>query len=249
MNTNAMYNLTYGLFVVTTNVNGKDYGCIVNTGLQVANPNKIAISVNKANYTCEMIQQSKTFTLSVLSESAVFDVFKHFGFQSGRNVDKFDGYNDVSRDAIGNAYLTKGTNAYLSVKVEQVVDLDSHMMFIGELVDGDVLSKEPSMTYAYYHANVKPKPQPKKAGKWVCKVCGYVHEGDELPEDFICPWCKHPASDFEYVPAEEPKKEEAKPLSKWVCKICGYVYEGEELPEDFICPWCKHPASDFEKVE
>lgn len=203
MNANAMYNLTYGLFVVTTNVNGKDYGCIVNTGSQVANPNKIAISVNKANYTCEMIQQSKTFTLSVLSESAVFDVFKHFGFQSGRNVDKFDGYNDVSRDAIGNVYLTKGTNAYLSVKVEQVVDLDSHMMFIGELVDGDVLSKEPSMTYAYYHANVKPKPQVKveetKKTKWVCKICGYVYEGEELPEDFICPWCKHPASDFEKV--------------------------------------------------
>lgn len=203
MNANAMYNLTYGLFVVTTNVNGKDYGCIVNTGSQVANPNKITISVNKANYTCEMIQQSKTFTLSVLSESAVFDVFKHFGFQSGRNVDKFDGYNDVSRDAIGNVYLTKGTNAYLSVKVEQVVDLDSHMMFIGELVDGDVLSKEPSMTYAYYHANVKPKPQVKveetKKTKWVCKICGYVYEGEELPEDFICPWCKHPASDFEKV--------------------------------------------------
>lgn len=203
MNANAMYNLTYGLFVVTTNVNGKDYGCIVNTGSQVANPNKIAISVNKANYTCEMIQQSKAFTLSVLSESAVFDVFKHFGFQSGRNVDKFDGYNDVSRDAIGNAYLTKGTNAYLSVKVEQVVDLDSHMMFIGDLVDGDVLSKEPSMTYAYYHANVKPKPQVKveetKKTKWVCKICGYVYEGEELPEDFICPWCKHPASDFEKV--------------------------------------------------
>lgn len=203
MNTNVMYNLTYGLFVVTTNVNGKDYGCIVNTGSQVANPNKIAISVNKANYTCEMIQQSKTFTLSVLSESAVFDVFKHFGFQSGRNVDKFDGYNDVNHDAIGNAYLTKGVNAYLSVKVEQVIDLDSHMMFIGELVDGDVLSKEPSMTYAYYHANVKPKPQAKveetKQTKWVCKICGYVYEGEEVPADFICPWCKHPASDFEKV--------------------------------------------------
>ena len=129
-----------------------------------------------------------------------------------------------------------------------MIDLDSHMMFIGELVDGDVLSKEPSMTYAYYHANVKPKPQPKKAGKWVCKVCGYVHEGDELPEDFICPWCKHPASDFEYVPAEEPKKEEAKPLSKWVCKICGYVHEGEELPEGYVCPLCLHGTDDFEPI-
>ena len=204
MNTNAMYNLTYGLFVVTTNVNHKDYGCIVNTGLQVANPNKIAIAVNKANYTCEMIQQSKTYTLSVLSEAATFDVFKHFGFQSGRTVDKFEGYSDVKKDSLGNNYLTTGTNAYLSVEVEQMIDLDSHMMFIGELKDSDVLSKDASMTYAYYHANVKPKPQVKteeKKTKWVCKICGYVYEGEELPEDFICPWCKHPASDFEKVEA------------------------------------------------
>ena len=248
MNTNAMFNLTYGLFVLTTNVEGKDYGCIVNTGLQVANPNKLAISVNKANYTCEMIQKSKKFTLSVLSEEATFDTFKHFGFQSGRNVDKFEGFHDVAVDSLGNKYMTKGANAYLSVEVEHMVDLDSHIMFIGEAKDMDVLSKVPSMTYAYYHANVKPKPQPKEEkaqGKWVCKICGYTHEGDELPEDFICPWCKHPASDFEYIP---PKKEEKKAF-KWVCKICGYTYEGEQLPEDFICPWCKHPASDFEKVE
>lgn len=201
MNANAMYQLTYGLFVVSTNVEHKDYGCIINTGLQVANPNKIAISVNKANYTCEMIEKSKTFTLSVLSEKASFDVFKHFGFQSGRTVDKFEEYANVKRDNLGNYYLTKGTNAYLSIAVEQVIDLDSHIMFIGEVKDMDVLSKEPSMTYAYYHANVKPKPQlqPTKKTKWVCKICGYVHDDEVLPDDFICPWCKHPASDFEKV--------------------------------------------------
>lgn len=246
MNTKAMFQLTYGLFVVTTNVDGKDYGCIINTAVQVANPNKIAIAINKSNYTHDMVMKSQNYTVSVLSEDADFSVFKHFGFQSGRDVDKFADYTDVERTPGGTYRLNKGANAYLSVKVETCVDLGSHTMFIGEAVDMDVLSNVPSMTYAYYHANVKPKPQPKKAaGKWVCKICGYEYEGDVLPEDFVCPLCKHPASDFEYVPAEEPKKK----TSKWVCKICGYVYEGEELPEDYVCPLCKHPASDFEKVE
>jgi flavin reductase (DIM6/NTAB) family NADH-FMN oxidoreductase RutF len=198
MNANAMYNLTYGLFVVTTNVNGKDYGCIVNTGSQVANPNKIAISVNKANYTCEMIQQSKTFTLSVLSESAVFDVFKHFGFQSGRNVDKFEGFEPLYSDN-GLAFLPRYINSFMSLTVEQYIDLDTHGMFICSVGEARVISDKETMTYAYYHENVKPKPKTDGKKGYVCKICGYLYEGEELPEDFICPLCKHGAADFEEV--------------------------------------------------
>lgn len=203
MDKKAMYRLSYGLFVLTTAFEGKDNGCIINTGIQVtSDPNRISIAVNKANLTQELVQKSGRFNLSVLSEAAVFDTFRHFGFQSGRDVDKFAGYPDCRRSANGLYVITAGTNAFFSATVEQSIDLGTHTLFIAGVDDMDLLSQEPSATYAYYQSQIKPKPEQKaSSGKtaWRCTVCGYVYEGEELPPDFICPLCKHPASDFEKI--------------------------------------------------
>lgn len=200
-----MYKLSYGLFVLTSKVNNKMNGCITNTAIQAASePNQVSVCINKANYTHDMVMESKAFTASVISQVADFELFKRFGFQSGRDVDKFEGFADYSIGKNDIPYVTKGTNAFISVKVEHTVDLGSHTMFIGTVTDMEVLSDEPSATYEYYMNNIKPKPQPtseKKEGKtaWRCKICGHIYEGEELPEDYICPICKHPASDFEKI--------------------------------------------------
>ena len=200
MNKEAMYNLTYGLFVLTSRSNGKDSGCIINTAGQVTStPNRISIAVNKENYTHDLVRDSGKFNLSILSEQASFDTFQHFGFQSGRTVDKFSGYSACKRSANGLYYITAGTNSYISATVEQTLDLGSHTLFIAAVNDKEVLSSEPSATYAYYQSSIKPKPeQTALQGKtvWRCTVCGYVYEGEELPADYICPLCKHPAADF-----------------------------------------------------
>ena len=205
MDKKAMYSLTYGLFVVTANRGGQDNGCITNTVIQAASePNQISVAVNKANYTCGMIMDSGRFTASVISEDASFELFKYFGFQSGRDVNKFLGFTDVRRVANDTLAITKGTNAYISAKVRQTVDLGSHMLFIGEVTDMEVLSSVPSVTYVYYLNNIKPKPEavgktPEGKTIWRCRICGYEYVGEELPDGFICPLCKHPASDFEKV--------------------------------------------------
>lgn len=203
MDNKAMYHLSYGLFVLTSALEGRDNGCITNTGIQVTSePNRISIAVNKANYTQEMVQKSGRFNLSILSEAASFDLFRHFGFQSGREVDKFADFSDCRRSANGLYYITAGTNAYLSATVEQAIDLSSHTLFIAAVDDMEVLSSVPSATYAYYQSRIKPKPvQQASTGKtvWRCTVCGYIYEGEELPADYLCPLCKHPASDFEKV--------------------------------------------------
>ena len=205
MDKKAMYKLSYGLFVLTAREDGKDNGCIINTAIQAASaPNQLSICVNKANYTHDMIQRTGEFIVSVLSQKASFDLFKHFGFQSGREVDKFDGFTACTRGTNGIYYITEGTNAYISVKVDKTVDLGSHTMFIGEITDMEVLSDIPSVTYDYYLNNIKPKPQAvgttdKGQTIWRCTICGYEYVGEELPEDFICPLCKHPASDFEKI--------------------------------------------------
>lgn len=203
MNKKAMYNLTYGLFVLTSRLDGKDSGCIINTAGQVTStPNRISITVNKDNYTHDLVMKSKKFNLSILSEKADFEIFKHFGFQSGRTVDKFQDYAHCMLSENGLYYITEGTNAYISATVEQTLDLGSHTMFIASVDDMEVLSSDPSATYAYYQSNIKPKPEQKTASSktaWRCTVCGYVYEGEELPADYICPLCKHPASDFEKV--------------------------------------------------
>lgn len=202
-NRNAMYALSYGLFVLSARQGEKDNGCIINTATQVtATPNRITIAVNKSNYTHDMVLSTGKFTLSILSEQADFSLFQRFGFQSGRDTDKFSGFeHHTQRGDNGILYVTQGVSAWLSCQVVSTLDLGTHTLFLADVVDGDVLSSDPSVTYAYYQAHIKPKPQAAPAGpstkkRWVCTVCGYVYEGDFLPDDFICPICKHPASDF-----------------------------------------------------
>lgn len=193
----AMFKLSYGLFVLTAKDGEKDNGCIINTAMQITDtPKQIAVCVNKSNFTHDMIVKTKEFNLSILSEEADFEDFKRFGFKSGRDTDKFDGYSEFRRSENGIAYITKAVNAFMSAKVVEVVDCGTHSMFIAEITQAEVLSDEKSVTYEYYFANIKPKPEKKKKG-FVCKICGYVYEGESLPEDFVCPLCKHPASDFE----------------------------------------------------
>ena len=213
MDKKAMYKLSYGLFVLTAKEGEKDNGCIINTAIQAAStPNQMSICVNKANYTHDMIMRTGEFTVSVISQRASFDLFKHFGFQTGREVNKFADFTACNRGQNGIFYITEGTNAYISVKVAKTEDLGSHTMFIGEITDMEVLSGDASATYEYYMNYIKPKPQ--EAGKtedgqtiWRCTICGYEYVGEELPEDFICPLCKHPAFDFEKVIKQTEDKE------------------------------------------
>ena len=199
MDDKAIRNLTYGLFVLTAKEGDKDNGCIINTVTQVAsNPDRISIAVNKNNYTHDMIKATGEFNVSILSKDTPFETFKHFGFQSGRDVDKTEGIT-FSRSENGLIYLTENANAYLSGKVIEMIDVGSHTLFVADLVDAAVLSDVDSVTYAYYFSNIKPAPQAEKKKGWVCKICGYIYEGEELPPDFICPICKHPASDFERI--------------------------------------------------
>ena len=196
----ALYDIGYGLYVVTTkDEKGKDNGLIVNTVTQVSdNPTRVAVTINKLNYSHHVAKQTGVLNVNCLSEDAPFEVFQRYGFQSGRTADKFAGVEGLSRTANGLVVLPRHVCAVLSLKVEQYVDMGSHGMFVCSVAESRVLSGAPAMTYAYYQANVKPKPPAagKKKG-WVCKICGYVHEGDTLPDDFVCPLCKHGPADFE----------------------------------------------------
>ena len=195
----ALFNIGYGLYVVTSNDGKKDNGLIVNTVTQVTNtPNRIAVTINKANYSHHVIKQTGKMNINCLTVDAPFAVFEKFGFVSGRNVDKFEGM-EPPRSDNGLVFLPRNVNSFMSLKVEQYIDLDTHGMFICSVTEARVLSDRESMTYAYYHANVKPKPQTAGKKGYVCTICGYVYEGSELPEDFVCPLCKHGASDFEEI--------------------------------------------------
>lgn len=200
----AIQKFSYGLFVLTARSGDKDNGCIINTAAQLtSSPNRINIAVNKANFTHDMILNTGVFNISVLAEDTSFDTFKRFGFASGKDTDKLEGFlENTARSANGLLYVTAGTNAFMSAKVIEAHDYGSHTLFVAELTEAEVLRDEPSVTYAYYFEHIKPKPQPKieeeKHG-YVCKICGYVYEGDTLPPDFICPLCKHGAEDFEKI--------------------------------------------------
>lgn len=200
----AIQKFSYGLFVLTARSGDKDNGCIINTAAQLtSSPNRINIAVNKANFTHDMILNTGVFNISVLAEDTSFDTFKRFGFASGKDTDKFEGFlENTARSANGLLYVTAGTNAFMSAKVIEAHDYGSHTLFVAELTEAEVLRDEPSVTYAYYFEHIKPKPQPKieeeKHG-YVCKICGYVYEGETLPPDFICPLCKHGAEDFEKI--------------------------------------------------
>ncbi|MBQ8230088.1 MAG: flavin reductase [Clostridia bacterium] len=208
MEKQAMYKLTYGLFVLTTTDGGKQNGCIVNTVSMITDsPKRITVFVNKANYSEELLRKTGVFNVSVLTEKTPFEVFKQFGFCSGRDTDKFAG-KEYPKTENGLYYLPEYANAVLSAKVVDAYDYGTHTLFVAEVTEAKTLNEDKSVTYEYYQSNIKPKPeapksedtaQEKKGGKWVCKICGYVHEGEELPEDFVCPWCKHPAEDFEKI--------------------------------------------------
>ena len=195
----ALFNIGYGLYVVTCNDGKKDNGLIVNTVTQVTNtPNRIAVTINKENYSHHVIKQTGLMNINCLSTDAPFSVFESFGFRSGRNVDKFADCTPLRSDN-GLVFLPRYINSFMSLKVEQYIDLDTHGMFICSITEARVISDRETMTYSYYHANVKPKPATEGKKGYVCKICGYVYEGEELPEDFICPLCKHGASDFEPI--------------------------------------------------
>lgn len=195
----ALFKIGYGLYVVTSNDGSRDNGLIVNTVTQVTDsPNRIAVNINKSNYSYHTIKQTGKLNVNCLSTDAPFKVFEQFGFQSGRNTDKFKD-SDVLRSDNGLVFLPRYINAFMSLKVEQFVDLDTHGMFICSVEEARVISDKPTMTYTYYQENVKPKPETQGKKGFVCKICGYIYEGDTLPDDFICPLCKHGAADFEPI--------------------------------------------------
>ena len=195
----ALFNIGYGLYVVTTNDGARDNGLIVNTVSQVTNtPNRIAVTINKQNYSFHTIQKTGVLNVNCLDVSAPFSVFQRFGFQSGRTADKFEGL-EILRSDNGLAFLPRYINSFMSLKVEDYVDLDTHGMFICTVTEARVMSDADTMTYTYYQKNVKPKPETEGKHGFVCKVCGWIYEGDELPDDIICPLCKHGAADFEPI--------------------------------------------------
>ncbi len=195
----ALFNIGYGLYVITSNDGKKDNGLIVNTVTQVTNtPNRIAVCINKDNYSHHVIKQTGIMNINCLSQDAPFSVFQNFGFQSGRSADKFAGQ-EILRSDNGLAFLPMYINSFMSLKVDDYVDLDTHGMFICSVTESRVSAHVETMTYTYYQQNVKPRPETEGKKGWVCKVCGYVYEGDELPEDFVCPLCKHGAADFERI--------------------------------------------------
>lgn len=198
-NLDALFNIGYGLYVITSNDGKKDNGLIVNTVTQVTNtPNRIAVTINKSNYSHHVIKQTGIMNINCLSTDAPFSVFENFGFRSGRTADKFENL-EIMRSDNGLVFLPHYINSFMSLNVEQYIDLDTHGMFICSIKESRVINSVDTMTYTYYQNNVKPKPETEGKKGFVCKICGYVYEGDELPEDYICPLCKHGASDFEPI--------------------------------------------------
>ncbi|MBO4512194.1 MAG: rubredoxin [Victivallales bacterium] len=265
----ALTKISYGLYVITMTDGQKDNAMICNTVMQVSN-RLYAVSINKANFSHDMIRRTGKMNINVLSEDAPFSVFQDFGFRSGKDVDKLENTNFL-RSANGLPVLTRYCNAFISLQAEDYIDMESHGMFICHVTEAMELGTGASMTYSYYHANVKPKPgvqaaaggvTPKKG--YVCTICGYVYEGDELPADFICPLCKHPASDFvKLEPGNAPAAPTAPAASssqKYVCDICKAEYDPakgdpehgipagtpfEQLPDDWVCPICGVGKENF----
>lgn len=198
MDKKALYKLTYGLYLLSVRAGGQDNACIINTAVQVAgDPLRLAISVQKSNRTHAMIMESGTFNISALTQDAPFALFERFGMRSGRDGNKFDGFDGVQRAQNGVLRLSDAANAFYSCRLAHSVDLGSHTLFIAEVTDMQTLSAAPSCTYAYYQSDIKPKPQQTKKKGWVCTVCGHVYEGETLPDDYICPLCKHGKEDFQ----------------------------------------------------
>ncbi len=276
LNNAALFDISYGLFVLSAKQSERDNACIINTVIQATStPLRVTFTVNKGNLTHDMVLQTGLFNLSILTENSKFDLYQRFGLQSGHDADKFAGFTAFERSVNGLTYMTEGVNALLSGKVISTLDCGTHTLFLADLTEARKLSKEPSVTYAYYRQNIKPKPsaEAQKKKGWLCTVCGYIYEGEELPPDFICPVCKHGAEVFVPLGSEaaakpiaaakqqpatpEAPKPEAKPEPKpepehkkgFVCGVCGYVLESDTLPPDFICPICKNGTEVFKPVE
>lgn len=194
---NVMFNISYGLYILTAKTD-KANGCVINALSQVTStPNRIMIAVNKDNFTAGQILETKKFNISILDEEADFELIKRFGFASGKNTNKFDDFSDCEIAKNGIPYITKVTNSYISAEVVEIIDLGTHYEFLAEVTEEVSLNDVPSITYAYYQENIKPKTaSPQKKVVYICSVCGYVYEGDPLPKDFVCPWCLHDATYF-----------------------------------------------------
>ena len=253
MNTKATYHLTYGVYLLSAREGDRDNACIINTAVQVANnPVRISIAVIKGGLTHDMIARTGLCTLSAITEDADFSLFSLFGMTTGRERDKFAEFSDVARDANGLLYLTKHASAYMTLRVTESHDLGSHTLFIGELIDGELIAEGRDCTYAYYQNVIKKlAPKPAATHGYRCNVCGYVYEGDTLPEDYVCPLCKHGAEDFtEFNAAEAAPATSTEPAAKkngYVCSVCGYVHEGNEPPA--ACPICMAGADKFNRTE
>ncbi len=214
MDNKVMFKIGYGLYLLSARDDKKDNACIINTLMQVtSDPNQVCIAINKNNYTHDIIVKTGKFNASMLSIEAPFKVFSHFGMQSGRSIDKFDGCHDAPRSVNGLIYLPKYINAYLSCDVVSMSDLGTHTLFIAKVTDGEVISEIESVTYNHYQKFIKPKPAQKAVKGYRCRICGYVYDGDPLPSDFICPLCKHGAIDFEKIVDENIKEEKTMGLN------------------------------------
>ena len=256
----AFSNVVYGLYVVTCNDGKKDNGMIVNTVMQLtSSPISFSVTINKDNYSHDVIRETNKMNVNCLSVDAPFSLFELYGFKSGRDVNKFEGVNP-KRSSNGLVVLSKYVNSFLSLEVMEYIDLGTHGMFICNLVEAEVLSDKATMSYDYYHKNVKPKKTVTNKKGYVCKICGWVYEGDTLPQDIVCPLCKHGASDFEEIKSEEKGEK----YMKYSCDLCGWEYDEEvgcpelgiepgtkfeDLPEDFHCLLCGVGKESFSKVE
>lgn len=258
---NLLFKISYGLYILSSEYDGKRGGCMINTlSQQTSNPEKFTVTVNKDNFTHELIERSGRFAVAVLSTDVKFDLIKSFGMRSGRDADKFADIACVK--AANGCYVpTDGVLGYFEMKVESTIDFGTHTMFVAVPAGTVALQEGRELTYAYYQSDIKPKPAAPQTDDgeevWVCKICGYVYKG-KLPADFVCPLCKHGAQDFERIDGgaksvgDGIKKDNIKmqgenTMAKFVCSVCGYVYEGEEAPEK--CPQCKAPREKFNKVE
>ena len=233
---NALHNIPYGLYILSSGKE-KPNACVINTLMQVTSvPNQISITINKNNHTTQLIERDGIFNVSILTSSTPFSLIERFGFSSGKNTNKFDGFSDFSLSNNNLPYITKHTNAYISAKVVSATDVGTHITFVAEITESEVLSTEETLTYSYYLSNIKPKQNVPAKGVWVCRICGYIYEGNPLPEDFICPICKHGAVDFEWRESTiTPTKvitpaNNTTPKEKYYCPICGNIEESPTPP-------------------
>ena len=257
MNPKAMFCISYGLYIVSArDENGHNAACVVNTVLQVTeNPLRVVVAINKNNDTYDTIARAKRFSVSVLDIHTTFDTIRHFGFQSSRNVDKF--YAPPVRVKLTNGIPTvvEHTNALITCHALKVTDLGTHGLILADVVDAERLSDVPTLTYDYYHANVKPKPVVPKTNKtvWRCEICGYEIEADNLPDDYVCPLCGHGKDAFVKVEPQKADEIAESPASAaervWRCETCGFEIKADNLPDDYICPVCGRPRSAFKVLE